>query len=157
MASRIRNNEEVYPEDEIQVRLNHELSHWSLEDGSICRSYNTGGWRATLMLVNAVGHLAEAAFHHPDIELSYASLKVKLKTHSAKGVTNKDFELARKIEEIVLWQPGSEDGSAWREYRLIPVTNTSSTIDMTGKSPWVNTPPRGNIPGWQRPSEQSER
>ena len=63
------------------------------------------------MLVNAVGHIAEAAFHHPDIELSYASLKVKLKTHSAKGVTNKDFELAKKIEEIVLWRPGEETGA----------------------------------------------
>jgi len=111
MTSRMRNSEEVYPEDEIQVRLNHELSHWSFEDGSICRTYSTGGWRATLMLVNLVGHLAEAAFHHPEIELSYASLKVKLKTHSAKGVTNKDFELAGKIEEILLWQPGSEAGA----------------------------------------------
>lgn len=111
MALRIRNNEEVYPEDEIQLRLNRELSHWILMDGSICRSYNTGGWRATLMLVNAVGHLAEAAFHHPDIELSYAVLKIKLRTHSADGVTNKDFELARKIEELILWQPGSERGA----------------------------------------------
>lgn len=111
MASRIRNNEEVYPEDEIQVRLNHDLSHWLLKDGWICRTYNTGGWRATLMLVNAVGHLAEAAFHHPEIELSYASFKVKLKTHSVNGVTNKDFELAMMIEEIILWQPGSETGA----------------------------------------------
>jgi len=111
MATRIRNSEEVYLEDEIQDRLNHELSRWSLEDGSICRLYNTGGWRATLMLVNAVGHLAEAAFHHPDIELSYASLKVKLNTHSAGGVTNKDFELAGKIEEILLWRPGGETGA----------------------------------------------
>jgi 4a-hydroxytetrahydrobiopterin dehydratase len=111
MATQIRNSEEVYPEDEIQERLNHELSHWTLEDGSICRLYNTGGWRATLMLVNTVGHLAEAAFHHPDIELSYAWFKVKLKTHSAGGVTNKDFELAIKIEEIVLWQPESETGA----------------------------------------------
>ena len=63
------------------------------------------------MLVNAVGHLAEVAFHHPDIELSYASLKVKLRTHSANGVTNKDFELARKIEQMVMWQPGGEPGA----------------------------------------------
>ena len=111
MATRIRTNEEVYPEDEIRRRLNRELSHWQLNDGWICRSYNTGGWRATLMLVNAVGHLAEAAFHHPDIELSYAVLKVKLRTHSAGGVTDKDFELAKKIEALILWRPGSENGA----------------------------------------------
>ncbi|HXK55272.1 MAG TPA: 4a-hydroxytetrahydrobiopterin dehydratase [Gammaproteobacteria bacterium] len=111
MASRIQNSKEVYPENEIQLRLKHQFPHWSLEHGSICRTYKTGDWRATLMLVNAVGHIAEAAFHHPDIELSYASLKVKLKTHSAKGVTNKDFELAKKIEEIVLWRPGEETGA----------------------------------------------
>lgn len=60
------------------------------------------------MLVNAVAHLSEAAFHHPDIELSYHWFKVKLKTHSANGVTNKDFALTRKIEEVVMWQPDCE-------------------------------------------------
>ena len=63
------------------------------------------------MVINAVGHLAEAAWHHPDITASYAFVIVKLMNHAAKGVTDKDFELARKIEEFVHWQPG-EDGGA---------------------------------------------
>jgi 4a-hydroxytetrahydrobiopterin dehydratase len=63
------------------------------------------------MVVNTVGHLAEAAFHHPDLAVSYAFVIVKLMNHAAKGITNKDFELARKIEEVVMWQPGHEGGA----------------------------------------------
>ena len=58
------------------------------------------------MVVNTVGHLSEAAFHHPDLTVSYAFVIVKLMNHAAKGVTNKDFELAQKIEQVVQWQPG---------------------------------------------------
>lgn len=61
--------------------------------------------------VNTVGHLAEAAFHHPDLTVSYAFVIVKLVNHAAKGITNKDFELAHKIEEVIMWQPGNEGGA----------------------------------------------
>ena len=63
------------------------------------------------MVVNTIGHLAEAAFHHPDLTVSYAFVVVKLMNHAAKGVTDKDFELARKIEDVIQWQPGKEQGS----------------------------------------------
>ncbi len=106
-----RKSDEAYPSEEIRERLAQELPRWSLEEGWICRRYRTAGWRATLMVVNAVGHLAEAAFHHPDLVVSYAQVTVKLQTHSAQGVTHKDFELARKIEELVTWQPQREGGA----------------------------------------------
>jgi 4a-hydroxytetrahydrobiopterin dehydratase len=105
-------SDEVYTPEEIQARLQAELPAWNFEDGWIRRKYKTSGWKATLMVVNAVGHLAEAAWHHPDLAVSYAFVVVKLVTHSARGVTAKDFELARKIEEVVLWQPGLVPGSA---------------------------------------------
>ena len=101
--------ERVYQPDEIEERLRHELSHWKYEDGWIRRTYKTASWKGTLMAINAVGHLAEAAWHHPDLRASYAWVEVKLKTHSAKGVTDKDFELARKIEEFLCWRPGKEE------------------------------------------------
>src|SRR4051794_18025092 len=104
--------DEPYAEDEIAARLAAELPAWRYEDGWIRRKFKTSGWKSTLMVVNAVGHLAEAAWHHPDMTVSYAFVTVKLVTHSAKGVTDKDFELARKIEEIVLWRPQLEEGSA---------------------------------------------
>lgn len=111
MSWRERTNEEVYSETEAQQRLDQDLPHWYLESGWLCRKYKTSGWKGTLMVINAVGHLAEAAFHHPDISASYAFVIVKLMTHSAKGITNKDFELAKKIEEVVQWQPSTEGGA----------------------------------------------
>ena len=63
------------------------------------------------MVINTVGHLAEAAWHHPDLTASYAWVEVRLQNHAAKGITDKDFELAKKIEEVVLWQPGKEGGA----------------------------------------------
>jgi 4a-hydroxytetrahydrobiopterin dehydratase len=109
---RAKKPEETYSEEEIKARLEAELPHWYYEDGWIRRKYKTAGWKGTLMVVNAIGHLAEAAFHHPDLTVSYAFVIVKLMNHAAKGVTNKDFELAKKIEEVILWQPGKEEGSA---------------------------------------------
>jgi 4a-hydroxytetrahydrobiopterin dehydratase len=103
--SEINTNDRVYTLDEIQVQLANQLPHWIYEDGWIRRKYKTSGWKATMMVVNTVGHLAEAAWHHPDLTVSYAFVIVKLCTHSAKGVTDKDFELAAKIEEVIQWQP----------------------------------------------------
>ena len=100
----------VYSESAIQQRLAAELPGWSYQDGHIQRRYQTSGWKSTLMAVNAIGHLAEAAWHHPELTASYARVEVRLATHSAAGVTDKDFELARKIEETLLWRPGA--GSA---------------------------------------------
>ena len=57
------------------------------------------------MLVNAIGYLAEAAYHHPDLTVTWGRVTVKLQNHAAGGIIDKDFELARKIEEVVLWRP----------------------------------------------------
>jgi 4a-hydroxytetrahydrobiopterin dehydratase len=100
----------VYTEAEITERLAKELPKWRLENGWIRRKFKTHSWKGTLMAVNAIGHLAEAAWHHPDLAVSYAFVEVKLTTHDAKGITDKDFELARKIDEVIGWRPG--EGSA---------------------------------------------
>ncbi|MGJ0508980.1 MAG: 4a-hydroxytetrahydrobiopterin dehydratase [Methylocystis sp.] len=103
--------EKALPENEVVERLGRELPHWRYENGWIRRKYKTHSWKGTLMVINTVGHLAEAAWHHPDIAASYAWVEVKLMTHTAKGITDKDFELARKIEEVVCWRPGQEGGA----------------------------------------------
>ncbi len=100
----------AFDEKEIKRRLTAELPHWYYHDGWIQRKYETAGWKGTLMVVNTVGHLAEAAWHHPDLRVSYALVIVKLMTHTAKGVTDKDFALAKKIEAVIMWQPGTEGG-----------------------------------------------
>ncbi|MCB1917843.1 MAG: 4a-hydroxytetrahydrobiopterin dehydratase [Rhodocyclaceae bacterium] len=101
--------ETAMDESQVSARLAQELPHWTYENGWIRRKFRTEGWKGTLMVVNTVGHLAEAAWHHPDLTVSYAFVIVKLMTHSAKGITDKDFALAKKIEEVVGWQPGKED------------------------------------------------
>lgn len=104
--------EKTYSDTEIAERL-AALPGWYFEDGWIRRVYKTDGWPTTLMLVNTIGFLAEAAYHHPDISVTWGRITVKLSTHSAGGITDKDFDLAGKIEEIALWrpQPGSALGT----------------------------------------------
>jgi len=101
----------VYSEPEIVAHLKTHLPHWRFEGGWIRRRFRTNSWKGTLMVINAVGHLAEAAWHHPDLTASYAWVEVRLMTHDAKGVTDKDFALAAKIEEVVQWNPGKEGGA----------------------------------------------
>lgn len=101
--------EQTYTEEQIQQRLAEELPHWYYENGWIRRKYRTNSWKGTLMVVNTVGHLAEAAWHHPDLTVSYAFVVVKLMNHAAKGITNKDFALAKKIEEVIQWNPGKDE------------------------------------------------
>jgi 4a-hydroxytetrahydrobiopterin dehydratase len=112
MGWRERKAEEVYSEAEVNERLSEELPKWTLQEGWLRRKYKTSSWKGTLMVVNTVGHLAEAAWHHPDMTVSYAFVNVKLMNHAAKGITEKDFALAKKIEEVVMWQPGAVEGSA---------------------------------------------
>ena len=100
----------VYTEAEVGARLAElGLADWYMDDGWLRRKYNTDGWPTTLMLVNAIGFAAEAAYHHPDLSVTWARVTVKLATHSAGGITDKDFELARQIESIALWRPSAGD------------------------------------------------
>jgi 4a-hydroxytetrahydrobiopterin dehydratase len=103
--------ERTYSEGEVRQRLETGLPRWRLDDGAISRRYDTNGWKATLMVINTVGHLAEAAWHHPDIAASWGWVEVRLSTHSAKGITDKDFELAAKIDEVVMWRPARDGGA----------------------------------------------
>ncbi|MFG1357754.1 4a-hydroxytetrahydrobiopterin dehydratase [Xanthobacter pseudotagetidis] len=103
---------QTFAPEEITARLAAELPRWRYEDGWLRRTYKTSSWKGTLMVINAVGHLAEAAWHHPDLTASYAWVEVRLMSHDAKGITERDFALAKKIEEVVMWQPGLEEGGA---------------------------------------------
>ncbi len=113
----------TYSEDEIRSKL-QELPGWYYEEGWIRRQYKTDGWPTTLMLVNQIAYLAEAAYHHPDLAVTWAKVWVKLKTHSENGITDRDLQLARKIEETVLWRPA--EGSA--------LEGTPNKFVMSGKA-----------------------
>ena len=103
--------EATYTPEQVEAKLReHQLTDWYLEDGWLRRKFSTDGWPTTLMLTNAIGYLCEAAYHHADLSITWGKLWVKLKTHSAGGITDKDFALAKKIEEVALWRP--EKGGA---------------------------------------------
>jgi 4a-hydroxytetrahydrobiopterin dehydratase len=96
--------EPTYDEAQIKEKLKA-LPGWWYEDGWIRRVYKTDGWPITLMLVGAIGYVAEAANHHPDLAVTWARVVVKLQNHAAGGITDKDFELARQMDATALWRP----------------------------------------------------
>ena len=111
MAEQTSAKPKTYEPDEVKTKLKkHGLDDWYLDGEWIRRKYNTDGWPTTLMVVNAVGFVCEAAYHHADLSVTWGKLWVKLRNHAAGGITDKDFAVARKIEDTVLWRP--EEGSA---------------------------------------------
>jgi 4a-hydroxytetrahydrobiopterin dehydratase len=70
---------------------------WERVGSEIRRTFRFRDFRQALAFVNRVGDLAEAAGHHPDIDIRYNTVTLALTTHDAGGLTAKDFDLARSI------------------------------------------------------------
>jgi len=104
----VSNKIKVFDKLEVEKFLKKNLAGWDYDGKWIRKTYKTHSWKSTLMVVNVVGHLAESAWHHPDLQVSYAFVEVKLMNHSMKGITQLDFDLAKKIDEFVLWRPINE-------------------------------------------------
>jgi 4a-hydroxytetrahydrobiopterin dehydratase len=68
------------------------------ERKSIRRTYRFSSFAAAIRFVDYVAQLAEDAGHHPDIDIRYDTVTLTLSTHSAGGLTEKDFALARQID-----------------------------------------------------------
>jgi Pterin-4a-carbinolamine dehydratase len=90
-----------YSPEEVFQKIQAELPQWKYEDGYICREINTKNWKETVMLFNAIAYLAESLWHHLDVELGFKRLKIKLMTHDANAITDKDFNLAKLIERLI--------------------------------------------------------
>lgn len=84
---------------EVQSKL-QTLPGWTLQNGEITCTYQVKDFRVALLFVNAVGLLAEAAEHHPDITIKYNKITFALVTHDANGLTEKDFNLAQQISAL---------------------------------------------------------
>lgn len=89
-------------------RLEAELPQWSYQSGHLTRTYKVAAWRGAMMLANAIGHFAECAWHHPELVVNWGSVQVRLRTHSADGITEKDFALASRLEQNLMWRPGPD-------------------------------------------------
>ena len=78
------------------------LEGWTLANDtlSINKSYTFADFKATIGFVNKVAAIAEEEGHHPDLAVSYGSVKVELSTHAIKGLSINDFILAAKIDEL---------------------------------------------------------
>lgn len=76
-----------------------QLVGWTFADGTLTASFGTGDFATGLRLVNEVGALAEATNHHPDIDLRYDHLDLRLSSHDVGGVTARDVRMARSISE----------------------------------------------------------
>jgi 4a-hydroxytetrahydrobiopterin dehydratase len=76
------------------------MRDWSIENGMLTRSYEARSYMAGLEFAMEVGRIAETIDHHPDILISYKKVRISVSTHSAGGITQRDFDLARRIEDI---------------------------------------------------------
>lgn len=76
------------------------LEDWDVQEDFITKEYEFEDFKQALAFVNRVGELAEAADHHPDIIFGYGYAEVALTTHDAEGLTERDFELAAKIDNL---------------------------------------------------------
>ncbi len=82
------------------------IPKWQQVGGVIRRVYATDGWRGSMLVANAIGFICEAADHHAEVSITWPRVTVSLSTHSAGGITAKDFEVAALIERQVGWKPG---------------------------------------------------
>ncbi len=98
-------NEPLFTADSAAPRLAAIGGGWQFTDGWLVRTYQTDGWRSTQLVVGAIAFLAEAGNHHPDLSVHYDHVEVRLQTHSAGGVSEKDLQLAERIEATVQWRP----------------------------------------------------
>jgi 4a-hydroxytetrahydrobiopterin dehydratase len=76
------------------------MSSWQEEDGQLVKSFAFPDFASALAFVDRIGALAEEANHHPDIMLGWGKVEVRLTSHDAGAVTNKDHQLAKEIDEL---------------------------------------------------------
>ena len=91
------------PRPEIE-RLLQQLSGWNVDETGgvllLIKTFRFKGFMPGVELIDRIAPIAEAEGHHPDLHLTYGSLRVELWTHAAAGLTENDFVLAAKIDQI---------------------------------------------------------
>jgi 4a-hydroxytetrahydrobiopterin dehydratase len=83
---------------EIERRLSA-LPGWEFKDNAIRKQYRFKEFMDGIRFLNKVAEMAEAADHHPDVQINYTRVTFTCSTHSEGGVTEKDLKLATQIEE----------------------------------------------------------
>lgn len=91
---------DLIEEDEIETLLK-KLPEWDLEDRSIVRVVEFDEFMQGIDFVDGVAEIAEDAGHHPDIDIRWTTVTLRLTTHDVGGLTESDFEVARKIDTLL--------------------------------------------------------
>jgi 4a-hydroxytetrahydrobiopterin dehydratase len=86
-------------DSEVTERL-FELSGWERAGNAIAKEFERGDFVGAVKFVDSLVEPAEAMNHHPDLAISWATVKVTIATHSEGGLTAADFELAAKIDAL---------------------------------------------------------
>jgi len=86
--------ESITPE---QFRGADDVGDWSPHGSGAYAGFRTGNFTRGVEFIDEIALLAEAANHHPDVNLRYASVSIRLVTHDVGGLSNLDIELARQI------------------------------------------------------------
>lgn len=89
----------VLPEEQVSELLAG-LDGWSRQGDSIVHVETLTDFKAAMLYAGAVAYLAESANHHPDLTVQWNKVTLTLSTHSAGGLTGKDFDLARRIGQL---------------------------------------------------------
>ncbi len=76
------------------------LPGWLHADGEIEKTFECASFPDAIAFVVRIGFFAEKADHHPDLDVRWRKVRVALTTHDAGGLTGKDLDLARRIEEV---------------------------------------------------------
>lgn len=84
---------------DVQAQLG-QLNGWKLIGDTITVIKTFNGFPEAIAFVNQIIEPAEAAGHHPDLEISYNKVTIRLTTHDAGGLTQKDFDLAAQINQL---------------------------------------------------------
>jgi 4a-hydroxytetrahydrobiopterin dehydratase len=86
-------------DEEIEERLPG-LDGWERDGDAIRRSFKLADFKSSVDFVNRLTPVAEEMNHHPDLEISWDTVTVKITTHSEGGLTENDFELAGRIDQL---------------------------------------------------------
>ncbi len=86
-------------DDEIKQRLSS-LAGWDRSGDEIVREFDRGDFVGSVRFAEAIVGPAEELGHHPDLEISWATVRVRISTHSEGGLTATDFELAGRIDAL---------------------------------------------------------
>ena len=85
---------------DVASRLMEQLDGWMFEQGHLAKSYAFSDFKSALEFVNRIGAIAEEQAHHPDVYMTWGKVSLEIWTHKIDGLTESDFILAAKFDEI---------------------------------------------------------